>query len=108
MTATPSPVDVDRLELELTDHPDRDFVSYLVTGFRKGFLIGLKEIPKDTYECRNNLSAIKNPSIVDELLRKEIEKGFIMGPFDSPPFDKYRVNALSLVEKNMLILQNLG
>ena len=44
------------------------------------------------------LSASKKPEIVTELLNKELEKGFLYGPFDTPPFDVYRISPIGLAE----------
>ena len=35
-----TPLDAERFEEELRDHPDRTFVSYVVEGIRSGFDIG--------------------------------------------------------------------
>ncbi|XP_056009466.1 uncharacterized protein LOC130051521 [Ostrea edulis] len=57
-------------------------------------MINNTDIPSK--ECRNLLSAISNPHIVDDLLNKEVEKGFLQGPFDTPPFTKYRVSPIGV------------
>lgn len=49
-----------------------------------------------TFECRNLLSARENPDIVSELLRDEVSKGYMYGPFPSLPFNTYRVSPLGL------------
>ena len=51
-----------------------------------------------TKECKNLLSASKQPSIVDQLLAKECAKGFMLGPFPSPPFPNYRVSPIGIAE----------
>ena len=51
-----------------------------------------------TLECRNNLSARSQPNVVNELLRKECENGFMYGPFDTLPFSSYRVSPLGVAE----------
>lgn len=35
---------------------------------------------------------------VDELLSKEVEKGFLAGPYEAPPFESYRVSPLGIAE----------
>ncbi|CAG2232853.1 unnamed protein product [Mytilus edulis] len=50
-----------------------------------------------TLECRNNLSARSQPDVVNELLRKECENGFMYGPFDTLPFSSYHVSPLGVV-----------
>ena len=52
-----TPINVDLLEYELCNLPDKNVVSYLCTGLRYGFdaLVQSKKI--QTKECKNNLSA---------------------------------------------------
>ena len=99
LNATPSPVDVEQLKRELTNHPDPTFVSYLVEGFENGFDTAINNLPSTSWICKNNLSAIKEPTITDDLLQKEVEKGYVIGPFQTPPFDVYRINPISLAQK---------
>lgn len=68
-------------------------------GFEKGFDIAIQSLPSDTYVCRNNLSALSNPEVTTQLLQKEIEKGYVIGPFQTPPFNVYRINPISLAQK---------
>ncbi len=49
-------------------------------------------------EYRNLLSARKNPSNVTTLIQLELQKGYITGPFSSPPFPVYRVSPIGIVE----------
>ena len=82
----------------MRNHPDNDFVVYLCTGLIDGFdTLVQKEIlsPK---ECKNNLSARNQKSVVTELIDKELQKGFIYGPFSDPPFEHYRVSPIGIAE----------
>ena len=47
-------------------------------------------------ECKNLLSARQNAQDVQELIDKDVSKGFLYGPFDSPPFESYRASPLVL------------
>jgi hypothetical protein len=51
-----------------------------------------------TFECSNNFSARSQPAIVKDLIDKECEKGFLSGPYNIPPFKRYRVSPLGLAE----------
>ncbi|CAG2189577.1 unnamed protein product [Mytilus edulis] len=78
----------------------KHFVMYLLNGIRFGFdtLVSMLELP--TFECRNLLSAIRDPESVDMLLKQEIDKGYVKGPFSSPPFERQifcQKNVLSLI-----------
>lgn len=50
----------------------------------------------DTLECKNLLSARKQPEVVDKLVKSELEKGFLTGPFEEPPFTNYRVSPIGV------------
>ncbi|CAG2190873.1 unnamed protein product [Mytilus edulis] len=93
-----SPINVNRLEYELKEHPDKHFVMYLLNGIRFGFdtLVSILDLP--TFECKNLLSAIRDPESVDMLLKQEIDKGYVKGPFSSPPFETYRVSPIGIAE----------
>jgi hypothetical protein len=52
-------------------------------------------IKLQTKECKNNLSARVQETVVSELIDKELQKGFIYGPFTHPPFDNYRVSPIA-------------
>ena len=76
---------------------------------RDGFDTMIKNADLSTFECRNNFSARSQPAIVKDLIDKECEKGFLSGPYNIPPFKKYRVSSLGLAEgkyskKKLLIL----
>ena len=47
-------------------------------------------------ECKNLMSARKNPSDIQELIEIERKNGFLYGPFSKPPFNEYRVSPLGL------------
>ncbi|XP_062383578.1 uncharacterized protein LOC134071030 [Sardina pilchardus] len=68
-------------------HPD--------SGFRVGVLSPLS----CSYTARNLQSALTEPSIVSELLSKELNKGYVLGPFSAPPFHPFRVNSLGVATR---------
>ncbi|MES9994401.1 MAG: reverse transcriptase domain-containing protein [Candidatus Thiodiazotropha sp.] len=51
-----------------------------------------------TFVCNNLLSAKQNPDKVSELIETELQKGYLLGPFSTPPFDVYRINPIGLVQ----------
>jgi hypothetical protein len=42
-----------------------------------------------TVKCKNLQSPFRNPDIVDNLIKQEVEKGYLKGAFEKPPFDMY-------------------
>lgn len=73
-------------------------MQYLCTGLKHGFDTKVNKLDLPTRECKNLLSAMKQPESVDELIRSETGKGFLKGPFESPPFDTYRVSPIGIAE----------
>lgn len=71
-------------------------MSYLCNGLRFGFDTMIQDFDFPSKECKNLLSAIQNPDIVDKLLLSETTKGFLEGPFPAPPFPRYRVSPIGV------------
>ena len=96
-----TPINVDLLEEYLADHPDRGFVNYLCSGLRNGFDTGVKDMPAMNFECNNLQSAMMHPSIVSETIAREVEQGYVIGPFIRPPsnWPHYRLNPIGIVSK---------
>ena len=71
---------------------------FLVNGFKHGFRIPFEgTIPPP---CHKNLtSALEHPSVVDNKIKKEVEKGRIAGPFPHPPLPQFVVSPLGVVPK---------
>lgn len=75
-----TPLNSDHLELELQNHPDKNFVKYLINGLRHGFETLIPDLSFPNIECKNLLSARQNPDTIDELLSHECDKGYLYGP----------------------------
>ena len=93
-----TPIDIDALARELTSHPDKDFVSYLLNGLSFGFDTGFLSRPEVPYICKNLLTARRDPSAVRELIDKELSKGFLRGPFEQIPYENYRINPVGIAQ----------
>lgn len=98
MEAT-TPINIPALEFELKNHPDRDFVSYLLSGLKFGFNTGIQSPPAHSFICKNLRSALANPEAVTAAIQEEVRKGYLIGPFDTPPFPKFRISPIGIVEK---------
>ena len=84
--------------MELAEHPDRIFVTNLITGLREGFFTWISLPIVVSLECPNNMSAKSHPQVVNQLIGDEVKKGFLVGPFKMPPFPVYRVSPLGVAE----------
>ena len=94
----PTPINVNRLEIALADHPNRVFVSNLLQTFRLGANIGFfgRRSPRFS---RNLPTALAQPDIVKANLDKEVSLGWVAGPFSTPPFPNFQVSPIGLVPK---------
>ena len=94
----PTPINVNRLEIALADHPKRVFVSNLLQTFRLGANIGFfgRRSPRFS---RNLPTALAQPDIVKANLDKEVSLGRVAGPFSAPPFPNFQVSPIGLVPK---------
>jgi hypothetical protein len=95
MQAT-TPIDVDQLSRYLELHPDRVFVDTLIEGLRDGFDTGVSIVPTEIFVCPNNRSAINDPEFVTSALQSEVDQGFMIGPYDDPPFATYRISPIGV------------
>ena len=71
-------------------------MDFLIYGLTNGFDTGFLQVPETPLICKNLQSAIQDPKTVTDLIAKEKEKGFLVGPFDSIPFSSYRINPVGL------------
>ena len=74
---------------------------YLFEGFTFGFRIPFSGV-RQFIDCRNLLSARKEPEILKAKIIKEIEAGRVVCPFTALPFKTLQVSPLGLVPKNNL------
>ena len=89
----PTPVKPHRLEPILRGY-DPAIATYLVTGFRFGFSIRYFG-DKFNFRSKNLKSAFENPREVTDKLNKEVLSGRIIGPFDTPTFENFRISPLA-------------
>ncbi|XP_067300888.1 uncharacterized protein [Pseudorasbora parva] len=94
-----SPIIVSSLAQELANHPDKNFTQYLLKGLEEGFNPGLESLPTSSLICKNLQSANAEPEAVDTLIAKELESGFMIGPFDSPPFKLFRISPIGVATR---------
>ncbi|XP_044217636.1 uncharacterized protein LOC122989025 [Thunnus albacares] len=94
-----TPVNINALATALQNHPDTQFVNFLIQGFTYGFHPGLQAIPESTHICNNLQSALSEPTTVDRLLQKEVDDAFMIGPFSSPPFPSFRVSPIGVATR---------
>ena len=78
---------MDRLNREVSAHPDQLFVEYVLAGIHDGFHLGFNPAAVSLKSARQNMqSARLQPSVIDDYLQNEIAKGQVAGPFYTSPF----------------------
>ena len=65
-----TPINVQALASELLFHPDPVFVDHLLTGLSQGFRVGAVSSLSSSYVPKNLQSALKEPVLVSDLLKK--------------------------------------
>ena len=93
----PTPVRPDKLTFYLQGYNNRIF-DFLIKGFLHGFSI---QYFGSVVAMRspNLKSALDNPASVNDKLSKELTAGRIVGPFDVPPFETFRISPQGVVPK---------
>ena len=90
-------MDVDKIDRLLNSY-DPLIHSWLIQGLKFGFDLGY--CGEYTNIMVENLkSARSRPGIMSPLVEKEVINNRFLGPFSSPPFENFRVNALGFVPK---------
>ena len=71
-TLPSTPINIDALEEELRSHPNREFVSTLITNLREDFWVGYSG-PKFSAECPNLKSVEEHSDVMATYLEKEVK-----------------------------------
>lgn len=93
-----SSLKVSVLQEELKHYPDQSFVNFLIKSLTEGFHTGINPLPTIPLECKNLLSARQDPDTITQLIDDELNKGYLIGPFEEIPFEIYRINPLGLAQ----------
>ena len=74
-------------------------MQYITDGFRDGFKMGFDRYPEPREPCPNSRHVRLHPKATRKLIQAEIQKGHILGPFDTPPVDGMVYSPLNIVPK---------
>ena len=99
----PTPIKINKLKLILQGY-DVEKLNFLISGFRHGLYLGYQG-PRESCFVKNSDSTKNNWEVVNTKLKKEMKMGRIAGPFNMPPFEKFRVSPLAVIPKST---QNIG
>lgn len=85
----------------LSRHPDRQLVSSLIHDLTEGVRIGYNG-PRESFRPSPNLPILpEHESFVDAEIKKEVDAGRRIGPFDTPPFHNFIVSPIGVVTKRL-------
>ena len=93
-----TPIDINVLERELSQHLNCNFVTNLVNGLSYGTPVGYTG-PEKSRVSRNLILVTQHPEIVSTSLSKEINLGRVAGPFDVPPLPNLQCHPVGVVPK---------
>ena len=94
-----TPLIINNWSQALRNHPDKQFVDYIVNGLAQGFHIGVDPIHRCT-SCEDNMrSAYEHPQPVEDYLATELAAGRIAGPFDPHELQEVIVSHFGVIPK---------
>ena len=71
---TSTPLNHAMWSLLLSEHPDRQFVGFIVRGLRCGFRVGCRSSGPELRSATSNMfSAILHPEVINKYLREELD-----------------------------------
>ena len=76
-------------------------VHWCIDSFRFAFTLGLAGTPTPWPNPPNSKKVQQNPDATWQLIKDEINKGFIIGPFKEKPIPKIYCVPINIVEKEM-------
>ena len=95
---TPLAVDVWREELQ--DHPDTEYLSYILAGIEGGFRIGFGFASHSCRSAAHNIqSATTHPEPMEKYIREEVSAGHIIGPHNSHWRQSVHVSRFGVIPK---------
>ena len=95
-----TPIDAHKLWSELCLHPDQVKVDYVISGLTNGFRLGFDPSAVSLQSAAHNmLSASLQPSVIDQYLLTEREKGRVAGPFLISPIPNLHVSRFGVIPK---------
>ena len=87
-------------QFALRNHPDREFVRYLVEEIKEGFRVGFNySNSRCRWAGKNMGSAIEHPEVVREYLAKECAEGRVLGPLPMQAVWGVQVSKFGVIPK---------
>ena len=87
------------MEQHLCNHPDQDFVAYILKRIQQGFRIRVDSTHNFISTNKNMGSATLNPQVIEEYIKQELELGNIVGPFSKTLTPAVHINRFGVILK---------
>ena len=100
-TLANSPINIKNLKQGLKEYPNSIHADILLQGFTHGFKLGFTGI-RSPQMSKNLSSVASNIGEVRRKIDKEVSKGRVAGPFDSPPLKNFKMSPIGIVPKKAL------
>ena len=95
-----TPINAEKLQHELYFHPDQTQADYVISGLSNGFHLGFNPRAVSLKSARQNMpSASLQPSVIDQYLLTELEKGRVAGPYSMPPIPNLHISRFGIIPK---------
>ena len=95
-----TPIDAHKLQRELCLHPNQALVDYVISGLSFGFRLGFNPESVSLKSASQNMpTAFLQPSVIDQYLLPELEKGRVAGPFSISPLANLHISRFGIIPK---------
>ena len=104
LSGVSTPLNLPGWELMLENHPDKQYVDFILNGIRDGFRLGFqRESDKDlviSLARKNMKSADENPQVVRDYLEAELRRGTMLGPLSREEVPEVHLNRFGVIPKS--------
>ena len=94
-----SPLNYNRFRCELSKHPNRQWVDYVLHGIHKGFKLGFESSLLLKPSKKSKASAYQHAAVNDAYLANEVRLGRVAGRFVSPPINPLQISSFGVIPK---------
>ena len=93
-----TPINAEKLRRELYFHPDKTQMDYVISGLSNGFHLSCNPLAVSFKSSSQNMpSASLQPSVIDQYLCMELEKGHVTGPFSIAPIPNLHIRRFGII-----------
>ena len=96
-----TPLRAQELEWSLRAQLDREFCDYLPMGMMEGVRVGFCYSSCSCVQAKSNMrSALVNPGVVEEYLKKDVGLGCVVGPISPNTLPRTHVSRLGVIPES--------